>query len=95
MEVNDALYGLKKLALKDPAVREALLKTRLADNPLKEVAHSAHPTVFRCMRWTLSARVKTPMPLCGGARTEEGRILRCCAAKTIIMRFSFRKLYEG
>ena len=36
MEVNDALYGLKKLALKDPAVREALLKTRLADNPLKE-----------------------------------------------------------
>ena len=36
MEVNDALYGLKKLALKDPAVREALLATRLADNPLKE-----------------------------------------------------------
>ena len=36
MEVNDALYGLKKLAMKDPTVKEALLATRSADNPLKE-----------------------------------------------------------
>ena len=36
MEVNDALYGLKKLAMKDPSVREALLSTRHADNSLKE-----------------------------------------------------------
>ena len=36
MEVNDALYGLKKLAKKDPSVRDALLSTRLADNPLKK-----------------------------------------------------------
>ncbi len=36
MEVYDALYGLKKLAMKDPSVKEALLATRFADNPLKE-----------------------------------------------------------
>ena len=42
MEVNDALYGLKKLALEDPAVREALLATRLADNPLKEFSRATY-----------------------------------------------------
>ena len=36
MEVNDALFGLKKLAKTDPAVRDALLATRCAENPLKE-----------------------------------------------------------
>ena len=36
MEVNDALNGLRKLARKEPEVREALLATRYADNPLKK-----------------------------------------------------------
>lgn len=36
MDVNDVLVGLRKLAMKDPDVRRALLATRKAENPLRE-----------------------------------------------------------
>ncbi len=36
MDVNDVLVGLKKLAMEDPKVKEELLATQKAEEPLRE-----------------------------------------------------------